>query len=229
MTSENKPTDDVPIQKTEALTLTLEVSLHVNSDLPLDAQITDISPSADQKTGQSPDPEPDVDVEASAPADGNPEPEPATPSVIDDVNLKPGTWKFKTLSVLYHSDRPLTAEEIEWILDGTDWERDKSVLSTTLGKLYRDALVEREDRPTDHNGSNPYEYVLNDDGTTVLEDANDRVDQYEARTYLDVVGVADPDDPDAPVGLDALLGDDPEDTDGDGLDNLFPSLEASAE
>ena len=82
--------------------------------------------------------------------------------------LRPETTRFTIASALYHADDPLAVSDIVDLAESTDWEVGRSTASATLYRMYRDGLVERQERE-DGRG---YVYWLADAG----EEALDRAD-----------------------------------------------------
>lgn len=117
--------------------------------------------------------------------------------VVDRVTLNPGTWRFKVGSALYHADGPQMAEELESILSGTEWERERKQISATLGGLYRNDVATRETRETEENGANPYVYEFTDEGEALVEDTARRAVEGDDEVYADVVEVVECPDCDA--------------------------------
>ena len=81
--------------------------------------------------------------------------------------LRPETTRYTIASALYHADDPLAVSEIVDMAAGTEWEVGRSTTSATLYRMYRDNLVDRNERD-DGRG---YAYWLTDGGVEAFEEA----------------------------------------------------------
>lgn len=104
----------------------------------------------------------------------------------DEVRINPGTNKFYSASVLYNSAKPTLPRDIESRLEGTKWDSQRSSISATLGQLYSEGLVSREERRSERG--TPYEYQLTEEGEEVISEAIEKVKENNVEdTFEDVV------------------------------------------
>ena len=107
-------------------------------------------------------------------------------TIKDDYDLSAGTVPYRIASTLLHIDEEPTPSDMEALLDGTEWESNKGRLSTVLGDLYRDAIVDRDQKELDSPGQNPYQYWLNEDGVKITQQAEENASDEGIKTYEDI-------------------------------------------
>jgi predicted transcriptional regulator len=101
------------------------------------------------------------------------------------IPVNPDTGAFRVSSVLYHTSKPVLASDIEKRVEDTEWEQDRSVISSVLSGLHNDGLVARERRRSQRG--KPYEYELTDGGRDLVEIAIDAANSEGEQTYEEVV------------------------------------------
>lgn len=145
----------------------ISVRVEIDADCPLEDAMDNYLDQVPSDLAE--EPATDVDVEETQPtveSDGQTasESDESSDSTGEDTPLptiNPGTHKYATGAVLYHSDEPLTTREISEHLQGTEHERDVSPISSDLHQMYKDHLIDRE--------GSPYRHELTEDGIAVLE------------------------------------------------------------
>jgi len=99
--------------------------------------------------------------------------------------LSPDTERFYAMSALYHSSKPMIPNDVSTRLEETKWSSDSSSLSATLGKLESEGLLDREKRHSERG--NPYEYIINDSGIKIFEEAKNRAEKEGYDTFEEII------------------------------------------
>jgi len=99
--------------------------------------------------------------------------------------IKPRTNKFKVISVIENTAKPVIPSDISNRVQGTEWEIDSSSISSVLSDLHKEDIVTRE-RRTSQRGK-PFEYKISDVGKPLIQYSKECAKEEGVKTYEEVI------------------------------------------